>query len=317
MKGLSIVIPYYKGSRFIFNCIDSLLDSYNLSQKEILFEIIIIVDSPDEYKESNIDINSYYGNPDLITIIINDRNMGVAVSRNKGLAASKYNYVTFIDQDDQVMHCYFSKLSNSLNKYHCIMINGYWHYKQRKLYRKLYYIKPDLTIKAIICKTFSFWTPGLLILNKEKVKIDTFFIDVSDKYKGCDDWAAMLNMALKYSPINFLYIKTPLFIINRHEENFSNNEEQMVLCQIAGFKYFRKLVGKKNKKIIDRVIKINEFRFLKRFRSLSKIEILRNYKRVYLLYLFNKWGYIKYPVYKIRKILDQLTNNKWIKLRKI
>jgi glycosyltransferase involved in cell wall biosynthesis len=317
MKGLSIVIPYYKGYDFIFNCIDSLLTSYNSSQKEILFEIIVIIDSPDEYKEPQIDIASHYGNPDFISIVVNDCNKGVAVSRNKGLALSKYDFVTFIDQDDYVLQNYFDKLSDSLDdKYHCILINGYWYYKQKNLYRKLYYIRPDLSYNAVARKTFCFWSPGLLILNKKKVRITTFFIDVSDKYKGCDDWAAILNMVLKYSPINFLYIKTPVFIINRHDTNFSNNEKQMRLCQIAAFEYFRNLVDKKKQKILDKRIETDKYRFSRKYNPLSVLDILRSYKKAHLLFLFHKWGYLKYPVYKIRKTLDELTNNKWIKLTK-
>jgi glycosyltransferase involved in cell wall biosynthesis len=316
MKELSIVIPYYKGSNFIFNCIDSLLESYALSQKKILFEIIVIIDSPDEYIDNHIDILSHYNCPDFINIIVNKRNMGVALSRNKGLAASRYNYVTFIDQDDQVMSGYFNILSDFLNNNcHCVIMNGYWHI-QNGLYKKLYHIKPDLTFDAVLRKTFCVWTPGLMILNKEKIQIEPFFFNVSEKYTGCDDWIAILNMLLKYPQIKFHYIKIPVFIINRHAINFSNDQKQMLLCQIEGLKYFRKLVVAKKQKMIDRLIKIREFQLTKIIKPLSKIEILQKYKKVYMQYLLNKWGYLKYPLYKTRKTWDEIINHEWVNLKK-
>jgi hypothetical protein len=48
MLGLSIIITYYKGYDYIFNCIDSLLMSYQKSDKSLIFEIILVLDSIDD-----------------------------------------------------------------------------------------------------------------------------------------------------------------------------------------------------------------------------------------------------------------------------
>jgi glycosyltransferase involved in cell wall biosynthesis len=309
MKGLSIVIPYYKGSRFVFDCIDSLLASYELSPQKIPFEIIVVVDSPDEYTEKNVAIASHYDSPDFLRIILNNRNSGVAFSRNKGLAASRYDYITFIDQDDRVMSGYFTLLPDFLNDDDsCVILNGYWHTPDNG-YEKLYYIKPDLTFDAVIRKNFCLWTPGLMVLNKKKIQIETFFFNVSDKYAGCDDWFAVLNMILKYPKLKFRYIKTPLFIINRHDANFSNDSDQMLSGQIEGLKYFRNRAGQRKHGLIDRLIKIRRFQRIRTAKSLSKTEILRKYSALYAQYLFNKWGYFRYPLYKMRKTLDKIRNH--------
>ncbi len=303
MNNLSIIIPYYKGENYIFNCIDSIFESYNLSQKKISFEIIIVIDSPEEYRDNNVDILSHYEKSVPIQIIINEKNTGVAASRNKGCEASRYNLITFIDQDDQVCKNYFSVIENNLDDIHsCFIYNGFWHFMSKNRYEKLYHIKPDISFNSLAKQHFNLWTPGLMITDKTKIKKQ--FIDVSENYKGCDDFAANLDMALNYESICFKYIKTPIFIINRHDHNFSNNIAAMCQCDIETFNYFEsKTKNKKQKTIIRNMIEIKQFLLDRIENNLQLLQILKNYKRIYLKYLCNKWGYLSFPEYKLKKIL--------------
>ena len=161
MNNLSIVIPYYNGKNYIYNCIDSILNSYNQSRKKCLFEIVVVVDSPEEYLQNNVDIISYYDNPTFLKVYVNERNLGVAASRNKGLELSQYDFITYIDQDDQVNYNYFSIIENQLSdQYHCIIYNGYWHFLENDSYFKLFFTKPDLSFYALVTNHFALWTPG-------------------------------------------------------------------------------------------------------------------------------------------------------------
>ncbi|MDR0232176.1 MAG: glycosyltransferase family 2 protein [Dysgonamonadaceae bacterium] len=302
MNNLSIIIPYYNGKGFIFNCIDSILKSYNLSQKKIVLEIIVIVDSPEEYIDNKMDIAAYYDNPVFLKVFVNERNVGVAASRNKGLELSQSNFITYIDQDDLVNYNYFSVIENQLSdQYHCLIYNGYRHYTNNNRYYKLYFIKPDLDVKAVLKQEFILWTPGLMIINKSKVQIPTYFIDVSDDLRGCDDWAAFVNMLLMYPDVRFNYIKTPIFVINKHAANFSNDLEQMLLCQIAVLNYFKGKIKPELQKIINRIIDVRTFEVKRYTDSLSRGTVLLKHTKIYFKYLCNKWIYLRYPSYKLKK----------------
>jgi len=286
MNNLSIIIPYYNGKKYIYNCIDSILNSYNRSQKKCLLEIIVVVDSPEEYIENNVDIISYYANFTFLKVFVNEQNLGVAASRNKGLELSRYDFITYIDQDDQVNYNYFSVIENQLSdQYHCIIYNGYRRYLENNFYFKLFFTKPDLSFYAIVTNHFSLWTPGLMIINKKKVHISDYFLDVSEEFKGCDDWAAVLNLSLQYPNIQFKYIDKPLFILNRHSENFSNDAEQMYLCQIAILNYFKEKVNLKLQKTINQMIEIRTFKLKQYTNNLSRKTVLLKHTKIYLKYL--------------------------------
>ena len=98
-----------------------------------------------------------------------------------------------------------------------------------------------------------------MIINKNRVHISDYFIDVSEEFKGCDDWAAVLNFSLMYPDIRFKYICKPLFIINRHSENFSNDTIQMLSSHIAVLRYFKEKLSHNMQIVIDQLIRIKEF----------------------------------------------------------
>jgi glycosyltransferase involved in cell wall biosynthesis len=300
-NNLSIIIPYYKGEKFIYKCINSILNSYNQSRKKLLFEVIVVIDSPEEYLENNLDLKFLFSEIDL-KILINKKNSGVAYSRNRGLSESKHNFVTFIDQDDCINYNYFDTISNYLNDdVHCIIYNGYFHYISNDNYSKLYFIKPDLSIEAVLKQHYVLWTPGLMIVNKKKVQISNFFIDVSDNLRGCDDWAGFINMLLMYPDIRFSYISNPIYIINKHAANFSHDVEQMYLCQIAVLNYFKRKMNLKQQRVINQLIDIRTFELKRYTDKLSRKAILLKHTIIYFKYLCNKWIYLRYPSYKLKK----------------
>jgi glycosyltransferase involved in cell wall biosynthesis len=91
---LSIVIPVFNSYNFLSRTLNSLVES---DIYDVISEIIIIDDSNKNEKE-NISI------PDCLdiytTILINDKNMGVTFSRNKGYIYASGDYILFLDSDD-------------------------------------------------------------------------------------------------------------------------------------------------------------------------------------------------------------------------
>ena len=88
---ISMIIPYYNGSKHIAGTIDSLRAVSH--SKEIL-----IIDDGSSYDEARV-IEALYKDDDEISII-HKTNGGIASSRNEGLKRALGKYVFFCDQDD-------------------------------------------------------------------------------------------------------------------------------------------------------------------------------------------------------------------------
>nr|WP_315174745.1 glycosyltransferase [uncultured Flavobacterium sp.] len=92
-NNVSIVMPSYNSAKFIEKSIDSVL---NQTYKN--WELLVIDDcSPDNSLEL---VKKYTQIDSRIKLITNEKNMGVAESRNRGLAEAKFSYVAFLDSDD-------------------------------------------------------------------------------------------------------------------------------------------------------------------------------------------------------------------------
>jgi teichuronic acid biosynthesis glycosyltransferase TuaG len=90
---VSIIIPYFKKKFFFYK---SFLSAYNQTYKKK--EIIIIYDDTDKTDLSYIrNIIKKYKDTKLI---INKKNIGAGLSRNKGIIVSKGKYIAFLDSDD-------------------------------------------------------------------------------------------------------------------------------------------------------------------------------------------------------------------------
>ena len=90
---VSVVIPYYKKKFFFEKTIKSIL---NQSYKN--FEIILIYDDNNlEELDFLKNIKKKFKN---VKLIINKKNLGPGLSRNKGILLSKGTYIAFCDADD-------------------------------------------------------------------------------------------------------------------------------------------------------------------------------------------------------------------------
>lgn len=90
---VSIITPCYNAALFIERTIESVL-----SQSYVNWEIIIVDDcSTDESQEI---IREYAEKDTRIKLIINQKNMGTAKSRNKAIEVAKGDYIAFLDNDD-------------------------------------------------------------------------------------------------------------------------------------------------------------------------------------------------------------------------
>lgn len=296
MNGISIIITYYKGEKFIFNCINSIIESYNKSQKRFIYEIVFVIDSMEDsgYISDKIKVEYGFLN-DSLKVIVNAQNIGVAKSRNVGLKHSKYRYFTIIDQDDYIEAPYFSTIEKKINgSFALYLINGYIRYTNLDKSIPIYFFKPRFDFKSILLKNTYVYTPGLVIFDSEILPKSDFFIDVSEKYKGCDDWAAYLNILLNRKNIKFKYIKEKLFVYCLHSANYSNNISEMIDSSRSVLVRLKRLVANDltSQKEIDFSLKMQDFYFSKDFKKLNKLKLAFKYPKQFQWHYFFSFFYL-------------------------
>lgn len=90
---ISIIIPVYNSQNTLKRCFDSIL-----KQELCDIEIICVNDCSTDLSEEVL--FEYASKDSRIMIVNNERNSGPGISRNRGLAVAKGEYVAFVDADD-------------------------------------------------------------------------------------------------------------------------------------------------------------------------------------------------------------------------
>ena len=92
---VSVIIPVYNTEEYLYECLDCLINQ--------TLEDIEIICVEDKSGDNSLEIlKEYSKKDDRIILMQNSSNQGQSISRNKGLAIAKGEYVTFLDSDDMV-----------------------------------------------------------------------------------------------------------------------------------------------------------------------------------------------------------------------
>jgi glycosyltransferase involved in cell wall biosynthesis len=203
---VTVIIPYYNGSRFIAATVASVLN-----QSVQPLEIIIINDGS-SLEETNI-LNSF----DERITIFHQENTGVSAARNFGIAKSKGQWLAFLDQDDLWEKYKLEK------QWKYIVENSDCH----AIHTAVKSVKQDLREfeykkKTLTLEDFLYGHPNPSYLSSTMIRKDSFI------------QAGLFNPTLPYSQdlecflrcsrfFKFDYIDEPLTVRICHEANLSGN----------------------------------------------------------------------------------------------
>lgn len=194
---LSVIVPAYNVEEYICTCLDSLI---NQNCENI--EIIVIDDSS---TDSIKDLVSVYTQTNSNVVFVeNSQNIGVGLSRNKGMSMASGTYIGFIDGDDWVDLNYYQTLLNSAYSTNAdIIITGitdeygnHISHKTRYAYDTAFVTNGRMGLK-LLTKSEDFGTYVSPIMNNKIYKKDFLTnhnIKCSDNKSWQDDYFSFFSM---------------------------------------------------------------------------------------------------------------------------
>lgn len=209
---VTVVIAMYNGEKTIESTINSIL-----KQSYKFIKILICDDSSsDNSIKKIIDINN-----DQITLLKNDKNLGLSKTRKKLLSSVKTKYIAFIDQDDTWKNDKIERQLELMESEKCAMCHTYYNFSIESLNtKKIIKSKHKIFYKDLLSGRL----PGAstVMINTDFFKNLSLFND--DRYfDSMNDfviWLYLFRGSKNYS----ICLKEPMMDYLFHGDNLSANK---------------------------------------------------------------------------------------------
>lgn len=120
---VSVILPVYNAASTLAKCIESVL-----AQTFVDIELICINDAtPDK---SQAIIEEYLGRDHRVRTLLNDVNLGLGATRNRGIGAARGTYIFHIDPDDVIPIDAIEKLLAHASTHDCDLVKGAFLHEQ-------------------------------------------------------------------------------------------------------------------------------------------------------------------------------------------
>tara|TARA_Y100000591_G_scaffold244787_1_gene215698 strand:+ start:1092 stop:1835 length:744 start_codon:yes stop_codon:yes gene_type:complete len=136
---ISVIIPFYSNFKLLKRAIYSVQ-----SQSFKNYELIIIYDNPED--KENIKLLKEFVKKRKIEVLINKKNLGAGLSRNKGIRKAKGEFIAFLDSDDiwkknklRIQYDYMKKNNSLISHTSYDLFDENNKFLQKRLARKLNY----------------------------------------------------------------------------------------------------------------------------------------------------------------------------------
>ena len=287
----SIVIPIYNSEKTLLNCIRSV----KRQKFDPLIELILIDDaSTDQSKKICRLLKKQNQN---IQIIYNKKNLGVSISRNKGIKKAKGDYIIFLDSDDYFCNNVFDKIYSIVknNDYDVLYFNS-------NLKKKAIYSNSSSAIKKINDqKNFATHCWNFIIKRSFLLNSNIFFNNI----RIFEDQVFVSEILLKGK--KFFFAKKKILIHNELSSSLSRMTDYTSAISCINviekiFLKFKKIKLNKNQKI-----------FLN-----GRINFMANMLKIYFLSLnINKVKKILFLINKINNTYKMDSKLDFFKIKKI
>lgn len=242
-----MVIPYFRGSQYIAKALASVRNS--LARVDLPSEIIVVDDSPHDALLPGL------VGEGPIRLLLNETNRGIAASRNAGLAASRYGFVHFLDQDDEVAPDFYPAAKRLFGRgSEAVLFNAIIRKKDRATvwYRPpfRFILRTWLTDRRAIKYGIITKTIGQLVFRKS---IAVPFIE--SEFQGADDLFAYARL-LRDRKDELAYCAEPLLIYCDHGANYSYSAdfEKSLALSVARYAAERPLLKASRRLTADNIL---------------------------------------------------------------
>ena len=276
---VSVVIPTYNRMAYLGRAITSVLkQSYPVN------EIIVIDNGSTDQTLSFIKKNF------TRIRVITEKKRGVSFARNLGIKNCKYNWIAFLDSDDEwitdKIEKQFVLLKESNFKYQFIHTNEIWikngmlKNQKKKHLKKGGYIFEDC---LDICKI----SPSSVLVKKELFDRYGLF---DNKFKVCEDYELWLRITSK---IKIGYLDKPL--IKKYGGHKGQLSEKYWGIDRYRIKALEKILINNNLKTQQK-LKVLKY-LLKKINIILLGAMNRNNKRIFNMYIKKKFLWLNYNYY--------------------
>ena len=131
---VTIIIPIYNTSKYLPNCLDSVL-----SQSHQNLEIILIDDGSTDNSSQIVD---NYAQKDSRIKVIHQNNQGQSSARNTGLKLATGDFISFIDSDDEIKPSFIVDLLSAYSKNTALSVCGIRYKRLKQNSAENVYITP-------------------------------------------------------------------------------------------------------------------------------------------------------------------------------
>lgn len=219
METISVIVPLYKGYKYIADLIDQMEKCAEIS-RDCKIELIFSNDDPQHLIPENIVSEKI-----AVKTVNTDMNNGIHRARIKGFLHSCGDYVLFLDQDDKVTPEYFHSQLKEIGSSDAVVCNalsgGRLKYNtDRPLYK-------TIRRESMINEGNMILSPGQVLLRRDA--IPKSWIEETIKNNGADDWFLWLCMHSEGK--RFAVNSEVLFIREVHYHNASLDSTRMSMSE--------------------------------------------------------------------------------------
>ncbi|WP_026957157.1 glycosyltransferase family 2 protein [Algoriphagus vanfongensis] len=174
---VSVIIPVYNQSHYLFECIESVIRNC-FSELEI---IIVNDGSTDDTETISKELALKYGN----IKIISQENRGLSEARNSGFKESVGDLIHFLDADDKVFSMAYSNIVDRFQESHDldILVSGYSYFRGRKFIHTHQFSGYEIFLKNLVHSSIA--PPASFFLTRRIVQRVGLF---DGSLKSCEDW---------------------------------------------------------------------------------------------------------------------------------